>query len=220
MTQFAAGGFPVGYAFDQSTETRWDGVVGTGIEVGLAPGWSVALEYDHLFMDSSRTIFITRAGVPLRANTVRQDVDMGTVRNYRFGAPVAAKYDRRARCAVTIKAPAMPILPTQTHAAQQCRMPSGPAKSEHLGWFDEVTPVARDDGKYRRFLSLARTVGLGNKVTPMGRMHAASRMIGIGGQMRTAIDPICRCDVCDPRGDAGKPASEFRATSRIGRKYQ
>lgn len=93
VTQFAAGGFPVGYAFDQSTETRWGGVVGTGIEVGFAPGWSVALEYDHLFMDSSRTIFITPAGVPLRANTVRQDVDMGTVRiNYRFGAPVAAKY--------------------------------------------------------------------------------------------------------------------------------
>jgi outer membrane immunogenic protein len=89
---FAVGPFPVGYAFDQSIETRWGGVVGTGIEVGLASGWSVALEYDHLFMGSSRTIFIQPSGIPLRANTVRQDVDMGTVRvNYRFG-PVAAKY--------------------------------------------------------------------------------------------------------------------------------
>src|SRR3954466_12859988 len=38
------------FTFDSASEDRWGGVVGTGIEIGFAPGWSVAFEYDHLFM--------------------------------------------------------------------------------------------------------------------------------------------------------------------------
>jgi outer membrane immunogenic protein len=83
-------------AFDQATETRWGGVVGVGIEVGFAPNWSVAVEYDHLFMGSRNVSF---SGTPAfgggfsRIDNIRQDVDMGTVRvNYTFGGPVVARY--------------------------------------------------------------------------------------------------------------------------------
>jgi outer membrane immunogenic protein len=91
--QVAEPGIPVGSAFDQATETRWGGVIGTGIEFGFAPNWSVAVEYDHLFMGSNSLNFTNPAGAFTRTNNVKQDVDMGTVRiNYRFGGPVVAKY--------------------------------------------------------------------------------------------------------------------------------
>jgi outer membrane immunogenic protein len=89
-----------GVLFDSASDTRWGGVVGTGIEVGFAPNWSVAFEYDHLFM-GHRDITLTSqgvlagipAGVPFRTDSIRQDVDMVTARiNYRFGGPVIAKY--------------------------------------------------------------------------------------------------------------------------------
>ena len=86
VTQFAVGAFPVGFAFDQASGTRWGGAVGTGIEFGFAPRWSVAVEYDHLFMGSSSNNLITPAGAFDRTDSIKQDVDMGTVRvNYRFG---------------------------------------------------------------------------------------------------------------------------------------
>ena len=43
--------------FDSASETRWGGAVGIGIEIGFAPGWSVAVEYDHLFMGSRNVNF-------------------------------------------------------------------------------------------------------------------------------------------------------------------
>jgi outer membrane immunogenic protein len=43
----------LGVTFDNASETRWGGVV--GIEFGFAPGWSVAFEYDHLFMGAATT---------------------------------------------------------------------------------------------------------------------------------------------------------------------
>jgi outer membrane immunogenic protein len=93
VTQFAAGGRPSGFAFDQASETRWGGAVGAGIEYGFAPGWSVAVEYDHLFMGSSNLNLITPAGAFDRTDSIKQDVDMGTVRvNYTFGGPVAVRY--------------------------------------------------------------------------------------------------------------------------------
>jgi outer membrane immunogenic protein len=85
---------PAGAAFDQGAETRWGGAAGTGIEIGFAPNWSVAFEYDHLFMGSN-TVNLTRiAFVALaRTDSIKQDVDMGTVRvNYTFGGPVVARY--------------------------------------------------------------------------------------------------------------------------------
>jgi outer membrane immunogenic protein len=79
---------------DSARETRWGGAVGTGVEVGFAPGWSVGLEYDHLFM-GSRNLNFTNPGTTVftRSDRISQDVDMGTVRvNYRWGGPVISKY--------------------------------------------------------------------------------------------------------------------------------
>jgi outer membrane immunogenic protein len=89
-----------GALFDSADETRWGGVVGTGVEVGFAPGWSVGIEYDHLFMGKSNLNFTSAgvlagipAGAPFRTDSISQDVDMVTARiNYRFGGPIIAKY--------------------------------------------------------------------------------------------------------------------------------
>jgi outer membrane immunogenic protein len=85
-----------GLTLDQASETRWGGTVGTGVEIGFAPGWSVAVEYDHLFMGSGNNTFtslVAPAGVVTRTDSIKQDVDMGTVRiNYTFGGPVVARY--------------------------------------------------------------------------------------------------------------------------------
>ncbi|MBH5371264.1 outer membrane protein [Bradyrhizobium glycinis] len=81
-----------GVTLDTANETRWGGTVGTGIEFGFAPNWSVAVEYNHLFMGKHTDNF-TFLGVNTRGDSIKQDVDMGTVRlNYTFGGPVVAKY--------------------------------------------------------------------------------------------------------------------------------
>ena len=49
-----------GALFNSASETRWGGVVGTGIEFGFAPNWSVAVEYDHLFMGNHITLHVDR----------------------------------------------------------------------------------------------------------------------------------------------------------------
>src|ERR1700704_1522423 len=75
-----------GVLFDSANNTRWGGAVGTGIEVGFAPNWSVAVEYDHLFMGSPNVTFPATAIAVGRVDKISQSVDMGTVRvNYRFG---------------------------------------------------------------------------------------------------------------------------------------
>jgi len=83
-----------GLAFDRVNQTRWGGVVGTGLEFGFAPSWSVAVEYDHIFMGSGSVSFLsTPAQLFDRTDSIKQNVDMGTVRvNYRWGGPVIAKY--------------------------------------------------------------------------------------------------------------------------------
>jgi outer membrane immunogenic protein len=88
-------GFLAGIQLDEASETRWGGAIGTGIEVGFAPGWSVAFEYDHLFMGRRDITFPATALVSSRIDNIKQDVDMATVRlNYTFGGPgpVLAKY--------------------------------------------------------------------------------------------------------------------------------
>jgi outer membrane immunogenic protein len=90
------GFFPVtGLTFDRTSETRWGGVVGTGLEFAFAPNWSVALEYDHMFM-GTRTLDFHSTTPPIvfsREDRIHQDVDLATVRvNYRWGGPVVAKY--------------------------------------------------------------------------------------------------------------------------------
>jgi outer membrane immunogenic protein len=85
-----------GVVFDSAKETRWGGVVGTGVEFGFAPNWSATVEYDHLFMGDRSLNFTSTlppVGVVSRNETIRQDMDLVTVRvNYRWGGPVIAKY--------------------------------------------------------------------------------------------------------------------------------
>ena len=93
VSQFAVGPFPAGFAFDQASKTRWGGAVGAGLEFCFAQGWSVAVEYDHLFMGSMNNDLINTFGGFDRTDRIKQDVDMATVRvNYTFGGPVVAKY--------------------------------------------------------------------------------------------------------------------------------
>jgi outer membrane immunogenic protein len=77
--------YPTATGIDTGTasETRWGGVVGVGLEYGFTPNWSVAIEYDHLFL-GSRTI--TFASPTTTVDSISQKVDMVTARiNYRFG---------------------------------------------------------------------------------------------------------------------------------------
>jgi outer membrane immunogenic protein len=79
--------------FNAASDTRWGGAVGTGFEIGFAPNWSVAFEYDHLFMGNHNIAFPASANAFTRSDNIKQDVDMGTVRiDYRFGGPVIPKY--------------------------------------------------------------------------------------------------------------------------------
>jgi outer membrane immunogenic protein len=79
-------GVPVTHA----SETRWGGAVGAGLEFGFVPGWSLGVEYDHLFLGSRDLTF---TGQFLDTVRIKQDIDMGLVRlNYRFGGPVVARY--------------------------------------------------------------------------------------------------------------------------------
>ena len=84
-----------------ASDTRAGGAVGAGLEYGFFPGWSVAVEYDHLFMGSRNLSFsslgniagLPTAGGPVATDRIRQDVDLITVRvNYTFGGPSIAKY--------------------------------------------------------------------------------------------------------------------------------
>ncbi|MBV8837065.1 MAG: porin family protein [Alphaproteobacteria bacterium] len=84
-----------GFTVDTTTETRWGGVVGAGIEYGFLPNWSVALEYDHLFMGTRTLGFTNVNGAIGNTDRIKQDVDLLTARvNYRFdwGGPVVARY--------------------------------------------------------------------------------------------------------------------------------
>jgi outer membrane immunogenic protein len=82
-----------GVVFNSASETRWGGTVGAGIEFGFAPNLSVGVEYDHLFMGSNSIVFPATFTAVGRTDTIKQDVDMATVRiNYTFGGPVVARY--------------------------------------------------------------------------------------------------------------------------------
>jgi outer membrane immunogenic protein len=82
-----------GIQFNNASDTRWGGAVGTGVEMSFAANWSIAVEYDHLFMGRPSVTFPATATSVTRSDTIGQGVDLGTVRvNYRFGGPVIAKY--------------------------------------------------------------------------------------------------------------------------------
>ena len=68
--------------------TRWGGALGTGVEVGFAPNWSVGVEYDHLFMgnDNANNSLLVVTPFVAGVSRINEDVDLITVRvNYRFG---------------------------------------------------------------------------------------------------------------------------------------
>jgi outer membrane immunogenic protein len=78
-----------GALLSSSSDSRWGGTVGAGLEYGFAPNWSVGVEYNHIFLSDKDVTFAGFAG----SERIRQDVDMGLVRlNYKFGGPVIAKY--------------------------------------------------------------------------------------------------------------------------------
>ena len=84
---------PSGLLDDTASETRWGGTVGVGFEYGFSPNWSVAFEYDHLFMGSRDVSFTEFDGTSGGTDHIRQDVDLFTARiNYKFGGPVVARY--------------------------------------------------------------------------------------------------------------------------------
>jgi outer membrane immunogenic protein len=85
-TNYEVFDIPTGFLVSSANPTRWGGTVGAGVEVGFWQGWSVGVEYDHLFMGSRDVSFLTPDGVFNGTDHINQDVDMGLVRvNYRFG---------------------------------------------------------------------------------------------------------------------------------------
>jgi outer membrane immunogenic protein len=82
---------PAGVPFNESSDTRWGGAVGAGVEYGFAPNWTVAVEYDHLFMGHQSVIFPAMPTAVGRTDTISQDIDMGTARlSYRFDGPLTS----------------------------------------------------------------------------------------------------------------------------------
>ncbi len=81
-----------GLVFDTANENRWGAAAGGGVEYGFLPNWSVALEYDHLFMGNADNTFISTglgrvpAGASDRILNIHENVDMVTARiNYHWG---------------------------------------------------------------------------------------------------------------------------------------
>jgi outer membrane immunogenic protein len=77
------------------TQTRWGATAGAGVEVGFAPNWSAAVEYDHVFRQETRTDFTSppAGGAFFGTKNIRQDVNMVTARvNYRWGGAPVARY--------------------------------------------------------------------------------------------------------------------------------
>jgi outer membrane immunogenic protein len=82
-----------GVVFNQASDTRWGGTVGAGLEYGFAPNWSIAAEYDHLFMGNPSVTFPASAIAVTRSDNISQWVDLGTVRlSYHFGGPANVRY--------------------------------------------------------------------------------------------------------------------------------
>ncbi|MBR0894927.1 outer membrane beta-barrel protein [Bradyrhizobium tropiciagri] len=74
-------------------DTRWSPTVGVGLEFAFAQGWSLGVEYNHIFEDTHGATFVTPAGVAVAGFHTGGDTDMVLGRlNYKFGGPIIAKY--------------------------------------------------------------------------------------------------------------------------------
>jgi outer membrane immunogenic protein len=88
-------------ATDHADQVKFGGVVGAGAEYAVYGGFTVGVEYNHLFMGSSNTGFaltslsttpafvlpknVFAPGMPTRNDSISQDIDMVAVRlNYKF----------------------------------------------------------------------------------------------------------------------------------------
>lgn len=78
---------------NSTEETRWGATVGAGVEFGFAPGWSLGVEYNHIFLERDTFAFAAAPGGVNTSNSIGQDVDLVTARiNYRFGGSNIARY--------------------------------------------------------------------------------------------------------------------------------
>lgn len=69
-----------------ASDSQWGGTVGVGLEYGFMPNWSVALEYDHIFVRDQTSNFVVVGGGAF-SSQFTGDVDLVSARvNYRFGA--------------------------------------------------------------------------------------------------------------------------------------
>jgi outer membrane immunogenic protein len=82
-----------GIVTQTGSDTRWGWMIGTGVEYGLTPNWSVKLEYNYMDFGTDRVI--------LQPGAFNTDIDqyihvLKVGVNYRFGgfgkAPVPARY--------------------------------------------------------------------------------------------------------------------------------
>jgi outer membrane immunogenic protein len=82
-----------GFGSSTARETRWGWTVGGGLELGLAPNWSVGVQYNYVDLGDRDTSF---TGAAAFNTNVDQQLHLATARlNYRFGgppAPVVARY--------------------------------------------------------------------------------------------------------------------------------
>ncbi len=88
-------GIAVGTTLFNASPTRWGGTAGAGLEFGFAPNWSVAFEYDHVFVGGNNVNLATVPPLPAGSAfySIKQNIDIGAVRlNYTFGGPIVAKY--------------------------------------------------------------------------------------------------------------------------------
>jgi outer membrane immunogenic protein len=80
-----------GIRYGVANETRWGAAVGAGLEYGFAPNWSVAVQYDHMFLGEQQVGFNTVFGTS--SDRISQDIDLVTARlNYRWGGPAVGRY--------------------------------------------------------------------------------------------------------------------------------
>lgn len=74
-------------------DTRWSPTVGVGLEFAFSQGWSLGVEYNHIFEDSHGATFVTPTGVAVPGFYTGGDTDMVLGRlNYKFGGPIIARY--------------------------------------------------------------------------------------------------------------------------------
>ncbi|QIG92314.1 MULTISPECIES: outer membrane protein [unclassified Bradyrhizobium] len=80
-------------ASETGYDTRWSPTVGVGLEFAFAQGWSLGVEYNHIFEDTHDATFVVPGGIGVTGFRTGGDTDMVLGRlNYKFGGPMVARY--------------------------------------------------------------------------------------------------------------------------------